>query len=128
MRCDSHVHVVGPADRYPQSPTRTYLAETAPLDKLRELAAVRQVERFVIVQPSFYGADNTVLLESLATLGGHGRGVAVVTPRQSLKPPSRITPPAAFAAFASISTAPRETSTVPGWRRHSLAWRTSRLR
>jgi predicted TIM-barrel fold metal-dependent hydrolase len=80
MRCDSHVHVVGPADRYPQSPTRTYLAETAPLDKLRELAAARQVERFVIVQPSFYGADNTVLLESLATLGGHGRGVAVVDP------------------------------------------------
>jgi len=80
MRCDSHVHVVGPADRYPQSPTRTYLAEAAPLDKLRELAAVRQVERFVIVQPSFYGTDNTVLLESLDTLGGRGRGVAVVDP------------------------------------------------
>ena len=78
MRCDSHVHVVGPADTYPQSPTRTYLAEAAPLDKLRGLAAARQVERFVIVQPSFYGTDNTVLLESLDTLGGRGRGVAVV--------------------------------------------------
>jgi predicted TIM-barrel fold metal-dependent hydrolase len=80
MRCDSHVHVVGPADTYPQSPTRTYLAEAAPLDKLRGLAAARQVERFVIVQPSFYGTDNTVLLESLDTLGGRGRGVAVVDP------------------------------------------------
>ena len=80
MRCDSHVHVVGPADEYPQSPTRTYLAEAAPLDKLRDLAAARQVERFVIVQPSFYGTDNTVLLESLDVLGGRGRGVAVVDP------------------------------------------------
>lgn len=80
MRCDSHVHVVGPADTYPQSPTRTYLAEAAPLGKLRELAAARQIDRFVIVQPSFYGTDNTVLLESLDTLEGRGRGVAVVDP------------------------------------------------
>jgi len=80
MRCDSHVHIVGPPDRYPQSPTRTYLAEPAPLHKLRELAARRQINRFVIVQPSFYGADNTVLLDSLDALGGRGRGVAVVDP------------------------------------------------
>jgi predicted TIM-barrel fold metal-dependent hydrolase len=80
MRCDSHVHVVGPADIYLQSPTRTYLAEAAPLDKLRALATARQIDRFVIVQPSFYGADNTVLLESLDALGGRGRGVAVVDP------------------------------------------------
>jgi predicted TIM-barrel fold metal-dependent hydrolase len=80
MRCDSHVHVVGPADRYPQVPTRTYSAEAAPLDKLRALAAARQIDRFVVVQPSFYGTDNTVLLESLDALGGCGRGVAVVDP------------------------------------------------
>jgi predicted TIM-barrel fold metal-dependent hydrolase len=80
MRCDSHVHTVGPADTYPQSSTRTYLAETAPLHRLRELAARRQIDRFVIVQPSFYGYDNTMLLESLDALGGRGRGVAVVDP------------------------------------------------
>ena len=78
MRCDSHVHIVGPADIYPQSPTRTYLAQAAPLDELLALAVPRGIERFVIVQPSFYGADNTVLLESLDALGGRGRGVAVV--------------------------------------------------
>src|ERR1700719_2514740 len=77
-RCDSHVHIVGPADIYPQSPTRTYLAQAAPLDELLALAVPRGIERFVIVQPSFYGADNTVLLESLDALGGRGRGVAVV--------------------------------------------------
>ena len=80
MRCDSHVHVVGPADIYPQSPTRTYLAEAAPLGKLCALAGPCGIERFVIAQPSFYGADNTVLLESLDALGGQGRGVAVVDP------------------------------------------------
>jgi predicted TIM-barrel fold metal-dependent hydrolase len=85
MRCDSHVHVIGPADRYPQSPTRTYLAEPAPLDKLRALATARQLDRFVIVQPSFYGADNTVLLESLDALGGRGRGVAIVEPETVTK-------------------------------------------
>jgi predicted TIM-barrel fold metal-dependent hydrolase len=86
MRCDSHVHIVGPADRYPQSPTRTYLAETAPLDRLRGLAARRDIDRFVIVQPSFYGIDNTVLLESLDTLDGHGRGVVVVDSVDVAKP------------------------------------------
>jgi predicted TIM-barrel fold metal-dependent hydrolase len=34
----------------------------------------------VIVQPSFYGSDNTLLLQSLDALGGEGRGVAVVDP------------------------------------------------
>jgi predicted TIM-barrel fold metal-dependent hydrolase len=80
MRCDCHVHIVGPVDIYPQSPTRTYLAEPAPLDTLRLLAARRDIERFVIVQPSFYGTDNTVLLEGLDALAGRGRAVAVVDP------------------------------------------------
>jgi predicted TIM-barrel fold metal-dependent hydrolase len=34
----------------------------------------------VIVQPSFYGTNNSLLLESLDTLEGDGRGVAVVDP------------------------------------------------
>jgi predicted TIM-barrel fold metal-dependent hydrolase len=38
------------------------------------------VSRFVIVQPSFYGTDNTCLLEALSTLGDHGRGVAMLHP------------------------------------------------
>ena len=80
MRCDCHVHVVGPIDRYPQAASRTYLADVATLDTLRRLGATRGITRFVIVQPSFYGRDNTVLLEALDALGGDGRGVAVVDP------------------------------------------------
>jgi predicted TIM-barrel fold metal-dependent hydrolase len=80
MRCDAHVHIVGPADRYPQAPTRQYLADEAPIDRLWRQSAARGIKRFVLVQPSFYGADNTVMLESLDRLDGDGRGVAVVDP------------------------------------------------
>ncbi len=80
MRCDCHVHIVGAADRYPQIATRTYLAEPAPVEELQRRGATRGVSRFVLVQPSFYGTDNTLLLESLDRLGDRGRGVAVIDP------------------------------------------------
>jgi hypothetical protein len=41
MRCDSHVHIVGPPGRYPQVEARTYLAGVAALDTLRRAAAPR---------------------------------------------------------------------------------------
>jgi len=80
MRCDSHVHIVGPLDRYPQVAERTYLADVATLKQLENVSATRAVRRFVIVQPSFYGVDNGLLLESLDALIGRGRGVAVLNP------------------------------------------------
>jgi predicted TIM-barrel fold metal-dependent hydrolase len=80
MRCDSHVHIVGPADRYPQVAERTYLADVASLKQLERVSASRAVRRFVIVQPSFYGTDNSMLLEGLGALAGRGRGVAVINP------------------------------------------------
>jgi predicted TIM-barrel fold metal-dependent hydrolase len=78
MRCDCHVHVVGPVGQYPQLPSRAYLADIATLERLCALGAPRGITRFVIVQPSFYGSDNTLLLKSLGALGGNGRGVAVI--------------------------------------------------
>jgi len=78
MRCDSHVHIVGPTDRYPQVPNRTYLAGIATVEELESNAAPNDVRRFVIVQPSFYGTDNRLLLQSLDVLAGRSRGVAVI--------------------------------------------------
>ena len=83
MRCDSHVHIVGAADRYPQAAERTYLADVATLKQIERVSATRAVRRFVIVQPSFYGTDNTLLLESLDVLTGRGRGVAVINPEMT---------------------------------------------
>ncbi len=86
MLCDCHVHIVGPIEKYPQVPNRSYLAVPASLEQLRDSAAPRGVSRFAIVQPSFYGTDNTVLLESLDALGDRGRGVAVVDPATATGP------------------------------------------
>lgn len=80
MRCDSHVHIVGPPDRYPQVPDRTYLAGVASVDTLKRLGSSRGIGRFVVVQPSFYGADNSATLDALDELAGAGRGVAVIDP------------------------------------------------
>jgi predicted TIM-barrel fold metal-dependent hydrolase len=77
-RCDSHVHVVGPPDD--MIPSRTYTPQPAPLARLQAQAAPLGIGRFVIVQPSFYGADNSLLLDTLDALGSQGRGVAVIDP------------------------------------------------
>src|SRR3954447_26929560 len=81
MRCDSHVHIVGPTQKYPQVPDRTYLAGAAPVETLKRLGATRGITRFVIVQPSFYGADNSATLDALDELSGQGRGVAFIDPK-----------------------------------------------
>jgi predicted TIM-barrel fold metal-dependent hydrolase len=81
MRCDSHVHIVGPAQKYPQVPERTYLAGVAGVETLKRLGQTRGITRFVIVQPSFYGSDNSMTLDALDALGGNGRGVAVIDPK-----------------------------------------------
>jgi predicted TIM-barrel fold metal-dependent hydrolase len=80
MRCDCHVHIVGDSSRYKQAPTRNYLAGIARLDDLQRCGAACGIARFVIVQPSFYGTDNSALLDGLDCLGALGRGVAVVDP------------------------------------------------
>lgn len=80
MLCDSHVHVVGPIATHPQAANRTYIADVAPVDTLQRLGIERGFTRFVIVQPSFYGTDNSVTLKALDDLNGNGRGVAVIDP------------------------------------------------
>lgn len=83
LRCDSHVHVVAP-DGAGMAAGRMYTPGSAPLEALEDVAGPLGVGRFVVVQPSFYGTDNSVTLAALDALGGHGgghgRGVAVVDP------------------------------------------------
>ena len=83
MRCDAHVHIVGSVGRYPQVPERTYLAGSATLDELKRRGAPHGISRFVIVQPSFYGFDNSATLDALDELAGNGRGVAVIDPNNT---------------------------------------------
>jgi len=78
--CDCHVHVVGPHTKFPQVATRSYTAGPAMLESLRAVGEPLGVTRYVLVQPSFYGTDNTYLLETLDVLKENGRGVVVLDP------------------------------------------------
>ena len=83
--CDSHVHVVGPLATFPQSATRSYTAAEASLDALQALGAPEGVSRFVVVQASFYGTDNSCMLAALDKLGPNGRGVVAADLKNDLK-------------------------------------------
>jgi predicted TIM-barrel fold metal-dependent hydrolase len=75
---DVHNHIVGPLRVYPMAPNRTYTPPEASVAQLRALRRQLGVARNVIVQPSFYGFDNSCLVDALAELGTSARGVAVV--------------------------------------------------
>ncbi|WP_083745552.1 amidohydrolase [Variovorax sp. KK3] len=76
--CDAHVHVFGPADRYPRVDRPHYTLPDGDLAQLERALGVLGVERFVIVQPSYYGTDNRCMLDALDAAGGRARGVAMV--------------------------------------------------
>lgn len=83
--CDCHVHVFGPAARYPLAADRTYTPAEASLEALLALHARLGFERVVIVQPSVYGSDNACTLDALRRLGSRARGVAVIDKAASLE-------------------------------------------
>jgi 2-pyrone-4,6-dicarboxylate lactonase len=80
LACDCHAHICGPRSRYAYFPERIYTPPEALLSDYRRMLDTLGVERAVLVQPSVYGADNTALLDALATDPGRLRGVAVVEP------------------------------------------------
>ena len=75
---DSHFHVIAPPERHPMLPTRSYTPAPASLNQWRETLSPFGITRGVVVQPSFYGTDNRVLLAALAEGNGHLVGVAAV--------------------------------------------------
>src|SRR5688500_15286134 len=76
--CDTHAHICGPIDRHPYSERRVYTPPDTLLPAYRHMLAQLGVERMVLVQPSVYGSDNTVMLGAMAELGECARAVAVV--------------------------------------------------
>lgn len=75
---DVHNHIVGPQSKYPMAANRTYTPPEASVAQLRALRTQLGVAKNVIVQPSFYGFDNSCLVDALTELGASARGVAVV--------------------------------------------------
>ena len=76
--CDSHVHVFEAAARYPSVAMPHYTLPDGGLEKLQRMTEVLALQRFVIVQPSYYGTDNSCMLDALSAAGPHARGVAMV--------------------------------------------------
>ena len=78
--CDAHMHVFGPQERYPRVPRPHYTLPDGTLDHYLRLMPYLGIERFVIVQPSFYDTDNRCLLDMLALAGERARGIVMIEP------------------------------------------------
>ncbi len=80
--CDAHFHVFGPADRYPHGGVNEKLRYAPPLAPLADYLALAKhlgIERFVFVQPSAYGRDNSCMLDAMRDMGtARCRGVVDV--------------------------------------------------
>ncbi len=77
--CDAHFHVFGAEEKYPyRDPKLRYKPPFAPLEKYMAKAKKIGLERFVIVQPSAYGRDNSCMLDAMKVLGERSRGIVDV--------------------------------------------------
>src|ERR1700691_1772052 len=77
---DMHVHIFGSPERYSHVIKPHYTLPDGTLAQYHCLMPRFGVERFVIVQPSFYGTDNSCLLDTLADAGEQARGVVMIEP------------------------------------------------
>lgn len=73
---DCHHHIYD--SRFPWAPEASLKPGDATVDDYRLLQKRLGCSRNVIVQPSSYGTDNRLLVESIARFNGRARGVAVV--------------------------------------------------
>ncbi len=75
---DCHHHIYD--TRFPAAPTGTLFHDDALVEDYSKLAAWLGIERQVVVQPSLYGEDNSLLLAALKVFGDAARGIAVISP------------------------------------------------
>jgi 2-pyrone-4,6-dicarboxylate lactonase len=74
--CDAHFHVFEPG--YPHVPHPHYTFPDATIDEYLAMTAALGLERMVLVQPSFYGTDNSLLADALKRLGPRCGGVVQI--------------------------------------------------
>ena len=71
--CDAHFHVFEPG--FPHVPDPLYTFPDATLEQYLRMTEVLGIERMVLVQPTFYGTDNSLLAGVLRRVGPRCRGV-----------------------------------------------------
>lgn len=86
--CDSHVHVFGPANRFPFAAKRNFTPADAGKETLFALHRQLGIWRCVIVQSTIHGFDNSAVEDAIAAGCGRYLGVALAphdTPEQELR-------------------------------------------
>ena len=78
LACDAHVHVFGPAARFPYAQSRNFTPVDAPKEALFALHRQLGISRCVIVQSAVHGFDNRVVEDAIQAGGGRYLGVALV--------------------------------------------------
>ncbi len=73
--CDCHFHVFGLPERYAYSSHLRYAPPLAPIEDYLALARRLGIERFVFVQPSAYGRDNSCMIDAMREVGAACRGI-----------------------------------------------------
>ena len=81
--CDCHVHVIGPYSQYPMTTDRVYTPPECGLAELKQHLQGLRLSRVVLIQPSFYGADNTFQLLCAKEMGDSARVVIVIDKKTS---------------------------------------------
>jgi D-galactarolactone isomerase len=79
--CDCHIHVYN--HKVPAVPGAALLPPDASIVDYQLVQARMGTSRAVLVTPSTYGTDNTLMLEGLLQLGMNARGVAVIEGTES---------------------------------------------
>jgi 2-pyrone-4,6-dicarboxylate lactonase len=74
--CDAHFHVFEPG--YPSIPEPFYSFPEGTIAQYLALAGFFGIDRMVLVQPTYYGTDNSLTIEALRRLGPRARGVVRV--------------------------------------------------
>jgi len=74
---DCQVHVFGDLQKYPPWPGRKYDAPPAYIDDMRRMHRTLGIARGLIVQPTTYGTDHSLLLDLLAAEKGYV-GAAII--------------------------------------------------
>jgi predicted TIM-barrel fold metal-dependent hydrolase len=81
--CDCHVHVFGPAARYPFWLGRAYTPGDASIEDLLALHDALGIGRVIVVHPSPYGTDNACTVDAVRKMGERARGIAVIDTQTS---------------------------------------------
>ena len=75
---DSHVHIFGPASKFPYAESRGFTPVDAPKETLFALHKKLGIDRCVIVNTLLHGYDNSVVEDAMQAAKGRYLGVALV--------------------------------------------------